>query len=268
MRNQRLAELNFRQLVDYGGQPAVEHSYDPPLTCTDYCVQCESRGLLDRSGRVLDLMSHACDSSDFEALLGPLPLRGHARLDSPVMFLLQDPGADCGNGEEVPVGVFRKKPPVRHYYWTPEGPEWPSSPTQLNGNYYGAYFAYLMREHGLGNVYITNVLKCRITKVSEPRDPSWTETPVVQQCITNYLLKELAEHEPVLVFCFGRKVHRIAASVSARLGDLWHAEYLAHPAFIAHRTQTQGKTSSQVVLENDDRVRKALQKTGLRGSAA
>jgi hypothetical protein len=26
---------------------------------------------------------------------------------------------------------------------------------------YGDYFAYLMQRHGLGNVYITNLVKCR-----------------------------------------------------------------------------------------------------------
>jgi hypothetical protein len=67
MNNQALVDLNFRDIIDYGGQPPVRHRYDPPLACQGFCVACEENGLVSISGGRLDLMSHGCDSSDFEA---------------------------------------------------------------------------------------------------------------------------------------------------------------------------------------------------------
>jgi hypothetical protein len=265
MRNRRLVDLNFRRLVDYGGQPKVKNRYDPPLPCKGYCVKCEKKGLLAGSGHVLDLMSHGCDSNDFRDLLGPLPVRGPALIDAPVVFLLLDPGADCGNGQEVPFGRHRKKPPVLHYCWTPQGDTWPRLQTVLRGrNFYGPYFAYLMHKHRLANVYITNVVKCRIApKVGESRRPSWSKDEIRKLCVRTYLTEELREHDPEVIFCFGREVHGVARDLKRQLGARWRSEYLSHPAFILHRSQTIGKKPQQVVIENDGRVRKALRDAGL-----
>src|SRR4051812_47984659 len=101
MRNAKLVDINFREIVDYGGQPPVKNKYEPPLHCPGYCISCEESGLLKDSGGKLDLMSHGCDSWDFKSLLGELP--GDApgagpRLHEPVMFLLENPGGDYSNG--------------------------------------------------------------------------------------------------------------------------------------------------------------------------
>jgi hypothetical protein len=77
MRNAALQKLNFVRLIDYGGQPPVENRYDSPLPCSGYCIDCEQKDLLDPAVRRLDLMSHAADTSDFEAL--PLDVRGRPR---------------------------------------------------------------------------------------------------------------------------------------------------------------------------------------------
>jgi hypothetical protein len=157
MKNAELAELNFRKLINYGVQPSVKVKYDP-LQCYGYCIDCEQKYLVEPGQ--LDLISHACDSSDFEAILGPLP--SAQPIDIPIVFLLEDPGGDYGNGERFSYEGCRKQPPTNHYYWSPQVHTWPASIEELR-HFYGPYFAYLMRNHGLRNVYITNLVKCNLS---------------------------------------------------------------------------------------------------------
>jgi hypothetical protein len=115
MKDTRLADLNFKDLLQYGGQPEVKNSYNPPLQCSGYCVTCD-----EKNPRIqLDLMSHGCDSRDFRSLLGPLPTTSEF-VDEPILFLLERPGGDWANGagRGITFRGFNKKPPVGHYYWT------------------------------------------------------------------------------------------------------------------------------------------------------
>jgi hypothetical protein len=72
----RLVDLNFREIVDYGGQPQVQNRYSRSLACRGYCISCEESGLLKKTGGRLGLMSHGCDSTDFEDILRPMPREG------------------------------------------------------------------------------------------------------------------------------------------------------------------------------------------------
>ena len=168
MRDERLANLNFREVLHYGGQPnPVQNLYAPPLPCIGYCVSCEQSGVLAQVGGKLSLMSHGCDSEDFEAILGPMPPSQAPgvtrRVNEPILFLLSDPGGSVHNGAKVPFQLgdqrFVKEPPVNHYYWTSSvaqgWPSWPCEVERFAGNFYGPYFAYLMRRHQLSDVYIT-----------------------------------------------------------------------------------------------------------------
>jgi len=160
MKNGFLAKINFEDILDYQGQPIVKNTYSKPLNCRGYCISCEESGLLKQTGGRLELMSHGCDSSDFETLLGPLP-NEELKINQPILFLLENPGADYGNGMPIEFRGFRKQPPLKHYYWTPNIRIWPEQIDQFNGNFYGPYFAYLMKKHHLINVYITNLIKCK-----------------------------------------------------------------------------------------------------------
>ena len=55
MRDRRLVDLNFRELVNYGGQPPVRNAYSPPLACHGFCISCEESGLLEQVGGHLEL---------------------------------------------------------------------------------------------------------------------------------------------------------------------------------------------------------------------
>ena len=52
-----------------------------------------------------------CDSADFEAILGPMPKDGPG-LEQHILFLLENPGMNYGNGRKVKFGGHEKQPPV------------------------------------------------------------------------------------------------------------------------------------------------------------
>lgn len=257
MKDSRLADLNFREIVDYGGQPPIQNEYASPLNCHGYCVSCEEAGLLAKAGGRLDLMSHGCDSADYETILGPVPREG-VPVHRPVLFLLQDPGADYGNGAPRDFRGFRKQPPVNHYYWTPNVQVWPTRVVDFGGNFYGPYFAYLMRRHQLLNVYVTNVVKCKWVKDSPTGNGD--ASAILSHCVARYLVRELTLFGPDVALCFGRDTERNMRALVDRTGRRCIVQYLRHPAFIQFRHQTVRQSQEKLVQENDDRIAGALAK--------
>nr|ANA08043.1 hypothetical protein 5G4_014 [uncultured bacterium 5G4] len=258
MNNPGLVQLNFRALVDYGGQPRVMNLYDPANRphCQGYCVNCEDKGLV-YDGE-LDLMSHGCDTSDFETLLGKLSV-SHP-ITVPVMFLLEDPGGDYGNGEVVMFQGHSKRPPNNHYFWTPENRTWPRGVGEFGANFYGPYFAYLMATHGLGNVYITNAVKCG-TKGSLRAEGKKSQRykQLAANCRERFLAQELRLFKPQLVFCFGESAHDHYRGLASIQG-FPPGHLLKHPAFIHRRWQTvkPPTTQQELINQNDEVVQAAL----------
>jgi uracil-DNA glycosylase family 4 len=245
--------LNFNDLIQYvGGQPPVKNKYESPLPCTGYCVHCD-----EKFGIQLSLISHGCDSSDFEHLLGPLPAASEF-VDKPILFLLERPVRNPW--EEVkPIEFrgFRKNVPVQHYYWSTRCKEWPkttSGEVEEMGPY-GDYFAYLMQKHGLRNVYITNFVKCSEKDKNDPK--------VEAECFDRYLRKELDFFRPAMVFCFGWPAHRL---LEAHTQDTFRHRYLSHPSaiYFARRhkkpDQTVEEKRHQMFEDNDRRIKEAISK--------
>ena len=267
MRDSALANLNFRDILDYGGQPQVQNRYAQPLTCRGYCVDCEESGVLRASGGKLTLMSHGCDSADFETILGPMR-RTDAGVTAPVLFLLENPGADdrYRNGVEVAFRGFAKKPPVNHYYWTPSARPWPQHIVDFiaDPHFYGPYFAYLMQHHQLLNVYITNLVKCKWTKVNAGPDHTADPSLVTRHCAQRYLTRELALFAPRLVICFGENARRGFVEYSRRFSPEAVVVGLFHPAYIKNRSQTdlQRRSKEQLFEENDVRIEAGLARLG------
>ncbi len=204
-------------------------------------------------------MSHGCDSSDFEEILGPLPIDGHP-IDQPILFLLEGPGADYHNGEPVAFHGFTKQPPVRHYYWSPNCTTWPSTVDDFGGNFYGPYFAYLMRTHHLRNVYITNLAKCKSTEnfdhTSEPF-PRWDPDVIVRHCAQRYLSRELKIFCPIIAFCFGNKAETGLRELAGTVGATCKIKYLRHPASI-RLARREGKTPPQLIFQNDELIKEEV----------
>lgn len=195
-------------------------------------------------------MSHGCDTYDLAQLLGPLPVEG-SRVTRPILFLLERPGADYCNGEEVSFAGFKKSPPNRIYYWTFDGSEWPENINNFNGNFYGPYFAYLMRKHALANVYITNLVKCR-------QQDGGKDARIEIECFNQYLRRELNFLDPALAFCFGKRAEEGLkrhthddASFKCNIVRLYHPIAIK----LARRYH---KTCEQCVNENDAKIMEAL----------
>jgi hypothetical protein len=252
MKDPRLVSLNFRELIDYGGQPAVRNSYAEQRR-PGYCVSCEDNGVLAKTGGHLDLMSHACDSEDFKKILGPMPRKGMA-IDAPVLFLLEEPGGDKENGCEVCFRGFRKQPPIYHYYWTPNIDIWPTRVAEFGNNFYGPYFAYLMRRHQLLNVYITNLVKCRWLAGRS----SGNKSLIVNHCTSHFLAREVEIFSPQVALCFGGAARRGAETLLARLAPRCRVQDLLHPSYIKNRHQVHTRTEDDCVRINDERVRQVL----------
>ncbi len=257
MRDVELADLNFREIIDYGGQPPVRNRYAEALQCAGYCVSCEDATLLATVGGHLEIMSHGCDSSDFEQVLGPMPQEGRI-VEQPVMFLLENPGGDKDNGEVVPFRTFVKKPPVFHYYWTPNVDRWPTSLVEFNGNFYGPYFAYLMRRHQLRNVYITNLVKCKW--VDAPGAGTHDPSPIVRHCVARHLAREIQFFGPRAIVCFGGKAAVGFRRLLPQLAAECHVAELYHPSYIRDRYQTARPRRSRedLIRENDACVRRVV----------
>jgi hypothetical protein len=250
-----LADLNFREIVDYGGQPPAKSRYPSPLACRGYCISCEESGLLKNTGGRLDRMSHGCDSADFEAVLGPMPREG-AGVAAPVLFLLENPGGDYGLGEPVDFQGLRKQPPVNHYYWIPTVQTWPRRVADLDGNYYGSYLAHLMWRHQLLRVYITNLVKCKWVRTTG--GGSGDTALIVRHCAERYLMREVQIFAPRVVFCFGRAAERGFRELASRVGLNCPSTYLRHPSYIQNRWGASGRSQEELFQENDDAVKRAI----------
>ena len=265
MRNEGLANLNFRDLIDYGGPPAPRNRYDLRTQCSGYCTHCDENRYLEGTGLQLDLMSHGCDSDDFERILGTIPDQpGAPARDEPILFLLDQPGADYGNGTEVSIESrgerYAKSPPVFHYYWTPDIRTWPANHSHFGGNFYGPYFAYLLRTHQLCNVYITNFLKCRVSErgralpLDDLRAANKTAS-VIRACTEHFLGAELRHHDPAIVFAFGRSVE--AAFREAFTAYAGRTAYLIHPS---PRARAKVGGAEAYVQRNDALISAALER--------
>ena len=272
MRNIHLANLNFREIVNYGGQPPVQHRYDPSLDCHGYCISCEQAGVLEQAGGRLDLMSHGCDSEDFEAVLGQMPPSQDPEATRPieesVLFLLSDPGGDYGNGVPKCFNGFKKQPPVNHYYWTPscqDWPDWPCQIAQFGGNFYGPYFAYLMRRHQLRNVYITNRVKCKF----EDSGGGGKEL-IVGHCVNRFLLREVEIFVPQMAFCFGKDAKKTFQDIVRPTIPNCLPAFLYHPSYIEKRwgpargrlnlesDASQEKVQGKLIQMEDDRIQSCI----------
>jgi hypothetical protein len=257
MNNPKLVDLNFGEIVNYDGQPRVMFRYDAANRprCVGYCTSCEDKGLAQVGE--LDLMSHGCDSADFEALLGPLPVKREIAV--PVLFLLEDPGGDYSNGDKVVFQDHAKRPPNNHYFWTLSNRTWPASIAEFGSNFYGPYFAYLMAKHGLSNVYITNAVKCGVTGnlKAKKRERRGRYERVATNCQELFLQRELQLFQPQVVFCFGGQAFNYYRKLAAARGYP-AGRQLMHPSYLANRWQTTGFTQVELVEQNDQLIRSAL----------
>jgi hypothetical protein len=265
MRNSNLVQLNFSDLLVYpDGKRAVTDCRRP----CGFCVCCEKKGLLPHDGSVrFKLMSHAADTSDYEELLRGAKLPEPAKhITAPIMFLLESPGGQYWNGEEVVCEGVVKEPPTNIYFWAfdPEAiTTWPEQADSLrrNEDRFGGYFAYLMNTFHLANVYITNVVKCGLwdttnNKFVPNRGAGVVQRGVRDNCVKRYLSREITEFDPHVIFAFGWPAYNAYnAAANLNLVNQVRIEYLRHPSARGSFVGT--------IKSNDQTIREVLQDAGL-----
>lgn len=221
MNNPELARLNFSILLHYsGGQPPVENVYRNEVTCSGFCIECETAGILEgRDDVCLYRMSHGCDSSDYEEVLGqfvPSPDCTNEPIEEPVMFVLESPGPEDKNGKECPFEQIKKWPPVKTYYFAPDhSNSWArTSIESLRDKNFADYFCFLMTHFNLRNVYITNMIKCGKSPTSNPADflpydrkDSLLDSSIFESCYSHVLSKEIAAFDPKVIFAVGNNAN-------------------------------------------------------------
>lgn len=246
MKNPALRSLNFKDLLCYQGEILPEHFYSSPRDCSAFCIECERSGAAERAGGKLTLMSHGCDTFDFEFIFGR-ELEGEHLVQDPVLILLENPGGDYSLGVEISYQGVKKKPPVNHYYFSSGLKDWPEEFEDLDGNFYGSYFAYIIKRHGLKNAYITNLVKCKSVASHSPYF-------IENSCVETILSRELAIFQPKLALCFSRKVHNSFRRYFPNINSV----YLSHPSWIQNRSYTQGLSPKEAIQINDERIALAL----------
>ena len=214
MKNE-LLDLNFNQLLKYPDHFEIKNSYDKnhPIPCSGFCTYCENE--LGLRAATPPLMSHGCSTDEIQKVLGVDKFDGGN--EQPIMFLLENPGGDYGNG--MPIGD--KCPPVKHFYFSPNiKGKWPTTIEEIAKNPYGNYFAYIIYRYALNNVYITNCIKCKYT------GDMYEKTK--ERCVERYLKKEIDYFKPEIVIFFGRKAQHIFNQIFPNFQG--KTIYLWHPA--------------------------------------
>jgi hypothetical protein len=163
-------------------------------------------------------MSHGAGTDDFETYFRQrLPKTGNVCRES-VMFLFEAPGTDPGEDQRrrQTYEDIEKCPPTTYYYWMhknwPSGSQWPRSPEEAAektvvsedrcryGWGYGFQIAYLIFKFGLSEAYVTNVVKCSLTKHGSARalpcGSSKLTRGIEDHCTEIYLKRELEIQKP------------------------------------------------------------------------
>jgi len=248
----QLESLNFSDILDYARPIKKMWKCELPFnTCNGFCHDCEDKGIPPKKCAKVVRMSHGCTSSDFEQIIGSqLP---ETKCSLPIMFLLENPGGDYDLGNNCTCDGVTKQPPNKHFYFSSGMKRWPTDVSEIGGNHYGDYFAYLMAKFGLSNVYITNCIKCKY-------DGS-CYSATADNCIKRFLVREIRIFRPRLIVCFSKQVSdellykRIESP--GILSDVpFKKVRLLHPAAVDY-PKWKGNWEG-VVGENDMRLGKAL----------
>ena len=236
-----LFNLNFKILLKYPDRFEIKNRYEDnnPIPCSGFCTCCENE--LGLKAATPPLMSHGCSTDEIQKMLGVDKFDGGN--EQPIMFLLENPGGDYGNG--MPIGD--KCPPVKHFYFSPNiKGKWPTTIEEIAKNPYGNYFAYIIYRYALNNVYITNCIKCKYT------GDMYERTKKI--CVEKYLHDEVRIFDPEVVIFFGHKAEHIFHDAFPD----FHGKtcYLWHPAYI---TYCKGHLET-FVAENDKKLYSSLGK--------
>ncbi len=220
-----LRKLNFEELIHIDTDDAADYSFETYTANGGHkikaggaggCVRCETSGLASQtemdSKPKLSLISHGAHSQDYLSLLkGKSPKSSIDWRDNPVLFVLESPSTDSGQYHEEDTREIWKKP-ARSWYWLPDESKLENyDPLNYAKNStqgkYGEYFASIIYRFGLRNAYVTNMMKCGISTLGKPIFDSGQYKCVRDNCIDQYLSREIKIFQPEAIFTFGTNAY-------------------------------------------------------------
>lgn len=252
MKNSKLAELNFKTLINY---PDINgYSNQKPYKCNGFCIDCEQKGLLATNEK-LERMSHGADSDDFKRIITE-----NYKNDTPIMFIMRDPPPSTKPFfTSIEYKGITKEIPTKHYYWIQDYINEPiTHDIIMNGSVYDLYFWYLQKHFSLNNIYITNLIKC-YSNLYHSKTPNYK---IQNNCIERYLLKEIELFNPRIIFCLDSKVHYVMTHNPMRTilkESNVLIEKLKHPALV----ESYNKNKENYLNENNQIIEKTLAKLNI-----
>src|SRR5205823_11269859 len=108
------------------------------------------------------------------------------------------------------------------------------------------------------NVYITNAVKCGVAGTLKAQGKRRGRCDQVSaNCQELFLRRELDLFTPKVVLCFGGRAYDHYRKLAGRPG-YQAGQLLKHPSYLADRWQTTGFTQAELVEQNDQLIRSAL----------
>ena len=231
-----LRKLNFTDLISVGVPDAKSYTYNEyknnnyehkPIT--GYCISCEEKGChtaKDDDSYKLTNISHGAHSSDFfRALNGVESVKGWHQ--QPILFVYESPSRDYGIYKPVDYKGY-KKHPAKQWYWILEDQEMTSYPDRFKGGEYGGFVLSAIQTFRLANVYMTNLVKCGLNNEDgEFKGLSSFKEDTINNCYSNYLMREISIIKPKIIFAVGANVEYW---VRLFVEESFYVQQLPHPA--------------------------------------
>lgn len=247
--NKELAELNFNKLLYY--ENIRGYSKQKPFKCNGFCIDCELKGIL-KDGEKLERMSHGADSDDFRKVI-PKQYNNN----TPIMFLMLDPAPSFSDNrdEHLSFENISKDIPTKMYYWVTDYISEPVTYDVISKeSTYDLYWWYLQEKHSLNNIYITNTIKC-YSALYHSRKPNYN---IQNNCIENFLVKEIELFNPQIIFCLHSKVYYIMKHnpLIKKLLERNNTKVakLKHPSMV----ETYHKNQVEYLNNNDEIIDKTI----------
>ena len=144
--------------------------------------------------------------------------------------------------------------PAKSWYWLPDESdhkldtynpkEYTKNSTQGK---YGEYFASIIYRFGLRNVYVTNMLKCGVSRGGKAILKSNQCKSIRDNCISQYLYQEIKSFQPEAMFAFGHNTYNEVRKKFTDYSPSKKLFYLPHPACRTNKKDYQ-RTSHKHLL--------------------
>ena len=225
MNKKELKELNFNKLIKidhpniekYSFEDYAKNGFKHPIK--GVCTKCEDLKIKvcpSNPNYKLKTMSHGSTSYDILNATGQIGQESSSDWkEGGVLFILANPGPCSKNTyEEVPYNNYKKTPSIQwHFLNQFPYPQRCEYPYHFKGGEYGELFCSILFTFKLRNMYITDLVKCGLNvdgkneKYNSKINVIKNYDECVENCIEEYLYKEIQFVDPKIIFCLSNDVH-------------------------------------------------------------